>query len=55
LPIEYILKTRTHLQLALVQVDPEARDTLRKFVEGQAAVGVAVQMLQHVHQVLNTG
>jgi hypothetical protein len=53
--IDNISSTKTHLQLALVQVDPEARDTLGELVEGQAAVRVAVQMLQHVHQVLDTG
>jgi hypothetical protein len=46
--------TVTHLKLALVQINAKARDALCKLVEGKAAVGVAVQMLKYVDEVLNT-
>jgi hypothetical protein len=45
--------TVEHLKLALVQINAKARDALCKLVERQAAVGVAVQMLQHIDKVLD--
>ena len=46
------MTTALNLKLAIMQVNAESRYALRKLVERQAAVGVAVQMLQHVHKIL---